>query len=493
MTNVYKNNLKLQLTLDTIEKSEYVDLALSLGLRKDAITKRLQQILLHQLVGIFDRHPDFNHEKIRFKNDKISFSKESKHLRITPSFSHLLSLVGLYLFNIFRYTLYFFLSKKDVPGIYSVVELWGFEKQVLQDIQFEENFFTAGPISEIHDTQIILGQPHDHRDNGIIISRNPLKTLARLECRGKIKAFHFFIQNISLFFKLFWASLRNPEIFLLFPDFSYLYLVQYFDQSGILKNYLSSNSTLEAQSLAAFGLEKRKFKNIMFFYSINSKEFKLKSAKNYVDLPHSRYIAADLAYCWNSENVEWVKAMNSKIETKIIGASMPWLNRYKSKIPTDHFVITLFDSPPLLKSVLKRVLGREEYYYSKDTSINFVQDIIAVTEELEKETGSRIELRLKSKRKNPNLEPEYFNFLDSNTRLKLWHHEDDLYEVMAHSHLCLCIPFTSVGYIASSVEKMSIYYDPTNSLEMNFKLDPGMSFVSTKTSLKEEIKNKLLI
>ncbi|MFZ4712625.1 MAG: hypothetical protein ACOYL6_02830 [Bacteriovoracaceae bacterium] len=488
---IYANNLKLRHTLDDMALKKYMGLENSLGLDHGSIIRRLQQILLMELLSVFWDNPGFDEKKFFYQNDNIAYQKNGDTFTCKVNSKVIVKNVIIFLKNSIQLFAYFFRFNPKTKDTYSIAELWAFENQTVSDLKHPNHFYNSGFLAEWAQSKVIVGLPHDRELGKVATSKNPLKYLAKKENRGMLAAASFFYEQTTIFFELFFQALKKQELFFLFPDLSYLALIKYFNRQGLLKNYAVSNSYFISQNLSIFALKDRKHATQLLFYSSNLKELQTKDTDDFADLPHCYYLFGDVAYCWNKELEHWIQVTNPQMKTKIVGTYLPWLNRQPTSAPHTHFTVILFDNPPLVKSILKKAIGRDEAYNSLTTAVSFLQDSINSIRELEVALGVKCEIKLKSKRKSPYLIAEYFDYIDTLKKVEIMDVEDDLFPIINSSNLCICIPFTSVAYIASSINIDSVYYDPTSKVELNILLDPKMSFASSQQELKTILASRM--
>lgn len=268
-------------------------------------------------------------------------------------------------------------------------------------------------------------------------------------------------------------------------DFLYWPYINLFDEMGVLKGYVKTNSEYTSQQ---FWLENKnkKFEYMFIWYSINTKYFKFKNLKM------SDYYQYSISYIeksitWAKWHQKWLLNLNPEMQVLQTGPLSFGQGISAGQLESKSVII--FDVLPRKpKTIEDLYVNVEAFYYSDEICIKFLRDIVEVA----KLTGYK--LYLKHKRKNHwNLTEEkylsYVSEIADSGQVTLIDTGVDVEDLISKTTFSIAIPFTSTCYVASHQKKKSLYYDPIGVLDFEERDDYGVTFIQSKEGLSDYFSN----
>ena len=165
-------------------------------------------------------------------------------------------------------------------------------------------------------------------------------------------------------------------------------------------------------------------------------------------------------------------------------------------IPRGFAFIAIFDVTPVTDSI-GGTLGFIENYWNTATMMRFIEEIVSVAGELERDLGKRIHLCLKPKRDyNPKThDPRYITLIrrltEEQRAIQLIPFGFNMYSLLAKTDVAIVIPNSSPAYVADYMGVPAIYFDPTQELFPSFDPAPHISFASGRAELAQRLKHIL--
>ncbi|EMF88666.1 hypothetical protein LEP1GSC005_1220 [Leptospira santarosai str. ST188] len=290
------------------------------------------------------------------------------------------------------------------------------------------------------------------------------------------------------FFKELLLSFYDQYRLLLFQDKLMEVVVSSLAKKRIIQNLIITNSSYCEQGIY---FDKNRFKNfttIMLWYSVNSKWFKYKKELGFPNetlAPLFKFMQLDEHYVWNNDQKDWVKKINSDANIKVFGPILfdnPKQKITPGLIKTDSFNLVIFDIAPLIDDAARNIYAHSFRFYNLNACLSIIQDPITWSK------GKKVKIYIKIKRKySSHHHSEYIQFIEKCIKLGYLVNIDFSVSIISvlkeKVDLLICSPFTSVSVLGNFLQKRSIYYDPTETLECNYELGNYQKFVSGKENL----------
>ncbi len=316
---------------------------------------------------------------------------------------------------------------------------------------------------------------------------DPLVSLLRESKIGFLLRCRYFIDFLSLFFICYRATKNNPELLLIAHEFVYARLAELLTESEKLQAIVLTCSSYTNQSLFT-----RVLQNVnthMIWYAQAWKPINYKDSPLDTDVPNLKWIRADTHWVWTKPFADYLMELGLGDNIKVVGPIV-WCMPEYTEINTNSINLVVFDASPFSDEVALRN-GQITNYHNPANLFKFINDIIELSSNLESQFGKSVKLTIKTKRGyNPLYDKEYFEYLenlDSKRVITLANHNENPYKLIFGANIVIAYPFTSALYISDSLNKQSIYYDPTgNVIEHHFgERDSLIHFASGKLKLLE--------
>ena len=295
--------------------------------------------------------------------------------------------------------------------------------------------------------------------------------------------------QLKYFLEFFLSLLSRPLILLLDLDYADFGIIDFLNSKGFIENYFFTQSYFYNQKLWVTDLSDKKFKAIMLWYSTNSRPVLSSISENYNIYPEIFFLRADIHYVWHSSEKEWLKNYISCGEVRVCGPILFYNDTFKSLKHSLYGLsdinISVFDVPPKKNNFV--------IFYTFNYWKAFLDGILETCKEIKEETGSRIRIFLKPKRKISyfSLSPNYMPYLESKENdITLISMETSIYELCDISDAVVTIPFSSPAVLCHERKGNSTYYDPSKVLVRSEpRLDVPICF--NKEKLKQFIYQKI--
>jgi polysaccharide biosynthesis PFTS motif protein len=358
-----------------------------------------------------------------------------------------------------------------------------------------KKYCDEGPIKSLDENfELYITSNKYERSGRFIQSRFPFLELAStsFELRDLVP---WFYENIIIFLEFTKMSLRERAFSFLNSDYASLGLVEFLNKKERLKTLIITNSSLYNQQLWITSLKNRSFSSEMIWYSANNKNLIYKGfeEQNY-DSPCYDLLNVDFNWMWSETEKNWIKSFNDKRKASVVGPIIfePLLD--KTKITKGEILLTIFDIiPPSEKSIVD-MLGVPMIYQNFEVLKTFINDIVEVCAEIQKEKGLKIKLLLKHKRGDrARRDLRYFDYIDDLEKEGLLEKIDinnSVFELVKKSTLVLSTPFTSPNLIADYYDIPSVYYDPEDCL-VPHPLPESVFFITSRDRLRSIIQEIL--
>ena len=385
----------------------------------------------------------------------------------------------------------------STPAVILLIGSSNFHHDVDNFMKFCQN----GPITPLTGkTKVIVGAtkgPAKGFSDQFSYHRFPLLHLLTSNLRRKDRWRAFCICLITPIW--FFKALASSRLLLLLDprEFVWVALSKFLDEKKLIRAVVDTNSSFESQPLWAKGIESQSFKYHMVWYSQNFIPKVYSGESKIVSLPAARHMRVDVHWVWTTGFSNYLRSIGQRGSINAVGPllwSLPAAT-YKRKSNFESRYLCLFDITPKKSSF--GTFGAFKDYYSASTMKQFITDIFDCCVELEKRHSVKIFIKLKPKRHGDSRihDQTYFKFIDSlaarEQRFTICSSGESLYELIGEADLSIAIPYTSTCYVAASIDRPSIYYDPFAELQPAYEKSPLVAFVSSKNKLLHEMQQAL--
>lgn len=327
----------------------------------------------------------------------------------------------------------------------------------------------------------LAGSDRADEDGVTFVKRIPYDLLHYADF-GISGVFRFYYYQFSSLFTLIRYAATDLSILNISSDFISWPYIRMASHAGLLKTFIKTTSDYNFQP---FWLElDRSFDFYTLWYSLNTKCFQYSGYESHDSCQYSLSYF-DKGLTWANWHKDWLlsnfPSMQITVSPPIIfGAGGDFKVKNKRSV-------VLFDVSPRETSFLDKLfVDVTNFYYRKETAIKFLEDVVEACRPL------GVDIFLKTKRKgDKSVAPEYIDVLERFERrgdLILTGADADVSCLIEQTILSISIPFTSTNYVASYLNKPSIYYDPNGCLEFVERgNDDQIYFINSKADLVKMI------
>lgn len=293
--------------------------------------------------------------------------------------------------------------------------------------------------------------------------------------------FSTFIYSIIQFLKghYYYLVLYNEA------SLSYLYSLN----SYSLKKVLFHQTSYLFKPLWTYEAEKMGSEVILYFYATNIESIKFKEV-DFIQDNFWEHANWKKYFVWETNHLKFLKKnIKFDAEFEICGpvefnANFNSFTKFKSPY------VSVFDVQPHRK-LFYYSFGISNEYYVDDVVINFLNDIYKISSKY------NIQIIHKRKRRNEihnfsNIKYlNYLNKLSVNQNFNSVDPDIPANNIIDNSTLVISMPFTSTSIYAKSINKPSIFYDPTSKIDKRFHKFDNIELISGIDELDEWFQKKL--
>lgn len=322
-------------------------------------------------------------------------------------------------------------------------------------------------------------------DQRITYVRRPLIELMRRGQLGWVARLRAIVSHVCGLPEFLGAALRVPELALLGRDIAYVRVAAALDAGKLVEAVVTTCSSITEQPLWGRSLVHAKVH--MIWYAQNWKPVVFKADPVESDIPLLPWIRVDSHWVWTRKFADYLCKLAGAATMHAVGP-LVWQCPGSGLQQRSPFQIVVFDVSPYSDETALSYCESPNYNHP-DNLHKFIGDIVSLRPAWEAATGQPVLLRVKTKRGyQAAYDRGYFEFLeklDSDGKIKLEHHAENIYDMISGSQLAIAYPFTSPPYLADAVKVPSVYYDPTGEiLEQDFSDHPTLiEFASGKNQL----------
>ncbi len=376
----------------------------------------------------------------------------------------------------------------------SVVLVYGVGIESLSENNSDHRFVQycrTGPIRPLSDgkrliVQLAKGQ-QGSSSPAFTYARHPLLQLFNETPLRPLRRIQLTVRHLGVLIQYLLLPLKAPHLLLLGRDFAEAVIAQELDDRHLIDAVVLSAANYPRQPMWLRQL--RNATTHMVWYSQSAKPIVYVDGGLASDMPSFRWIRVDRHWVWTRAFAKYLESILPGAKIEAVGPIV-WYLPEPGETPEDVLSISIIDVPPCSDAV-SLSNGVFPNYHQPEKMRAFVTDTLALRGELETEFGRPVVFRLKTKRGyRSGYDRDYFVFLDEladSGALCLENHSNNLFSMIAGSHLVVVFPFSSPAYIADFVGTPCVYYDPTSTVvRSDFRDDPSrIDFAATPDELRK--------
>lgn len=273
-------------------------------------------------------------------------------------------------------------------------------------------------------------------------------------------------------------------------DMSLIPVVQFLSRNRLIESIVATTSSAFSQPIWMKGLTGQTFKLHMVWYSQNFIPKMYAGDEARPDFPAARHMRVDVHWVWTEGFRDYLRGLGLAGDIRVVGPILWYLPEEKTPRPRDSCLkVAVFDVTPLPDGEM--AFGAAKNYYSVTTITKFIIDIVDACEEGAIPSGRELLILVKHKRA-PRVgrhDSTYLEFLEQIAKerpnFRLIDHHTNLFELLEECDLSVSVPYTSTAYVAASLGKPTIYYDPFAELIPQFEESKFVYFASGPEELKK--------
>jgi len=353
-------------------------------------------------------------------------------------------------------------------------------------------FCRQGPIEPLSSAnQIIIRtkiSPLNPSDPSFHYNSDPLIYLISTFLKRSIR-FTLLLRHLTAPFYYLKALINFPLNILASRDLSIIPACLFLNKKKMIEAIFITTSNFSSQPLWMKGLKDQQFKLHMIWYAQNFIPHMFLGEQKPTHLPHARHMRVDVHWVWTEGFKSYLKQLGQTSEIRVVGPILWYLPEQIEKTNNTCIKIALFDVTPLPDG--KKVYGIVKNYYSVSTMKKFITDTIKVCDEITVASGKKVLVILKHKRapKTGYHDSLYLELLRQTVKnkpyFKLIDPKTNLFGLLEECDLSISIPYTSTSYVAASLEKPTIFYDPSAEVIPLYEKSEFVHFASGPENLKQ--------
>lgn len=326
--------------------------------------------------------------------------------------------------------------------------------------------------------------------------KNPVMGLVETSKIGFFSRCHLLVMHLFNLFHFLLLGLKNPSSWLLSRDIALLGIIKFFDKKKLIDSIVITISTVNFQPLWMRNFANRNFRTHMIHYAQNTRPFIYKQDLISSSNPVITHCLVDEHWVWTQGYKDYLASLGHKC-IHVVGPIMLYLPEEKAleRKLDGEFKIAIFDVTPVRRE-REIELGLIRNYYSSDNMLKFLDGVFSL-KTLEKELGRPIKLELKHKRifHPVNHDKKYIALVkeaEEKSFVKIIDHDLNLYSYLKECSLVVCVPYTSIAYVATLLNVPCIFFDVTEEIVPSFEAAPGVSMSAGVNALRETARSLLV-
>ena len=324
----------------------------------------------------------------------------------------------------------------------------------------------------------------------VTYGRIPLLQALRLSGLGLSCWLYALGQHTFSLFSFMSSVCLKPNLILLGVDAAMHAVATVLNRESVLEDVTLTTSNYFAQPLWMWALPNRVYSLHMVWYSQNLYPISYVDEVASVPFPNLSFLRADVHWVWSKGFLSFLQGICPPAKYKIVSPVVWHLkSAYVPKMKRPRR-IALFDVTPVSTTV-ERKFGLLRNYYNPENMSCFIRDVVDAAQEVGRQTGSKIEVILKHKR-TPELNvhsPQYSATISSFEKyglIQLIPADSNIHDILSDCDLLVAAPYSSPVYLGQSAGKVSLWYDPTETLDWKNGI-PEIMLVKGKQQLLAEI------
>jgi hypothetical protein len=301
-------------------------------------------------------------------------------------------------------------------------------------------------------------------------------------CLRKRDQVALLVRHLTAPFAYLRATFGCSLAVLLGRDAALIPLVRRLDERALIDALIVTTSSFTSQALWMKGLSKQRFRLHTLWYSQNFIPKMYRGEHHRSDLPSARHIRSDVHWVWTEGFASYLRKLDPNAEVHVVGPILWYVPERVSGLGRERFKVALFDVTPLPDG--HTAFGAAKNYYSVRTISKFISDIVQVCDEIQDATGSEVAILLKHKRapKVGRHASAYVDFISElgqrRPGFRLVDHRTNVFGLLQECDLSVSVCYTSTAYVAASLRKPALYYDPFAELIPVFEESEFVHFAS---------------
>lgn len=485
--------------IKTVEKWLKKEVVSAFGYSREAISRRIAQVMVTQTLTPFLRHSlkaPSELEKGFLSADGINVNVHDGVVRVDPR--HFIrctvKFLALWMLGLFYWVKSMLVWRRASTASVLLHGVPDADLHAGGSSKRFEQFCNEGPLPRLNQARRIIVQSTSQvlTDDPVKFSyaRIPLLSLfgsGRLHAADSLR---FLLAHFSLLPKYILATIRFPVLCLLWRDFALHEVAHTLDRRGLIADNMITNTNWLQQFLWMTDLPTDGFSTSLILYSLNSSGLVFKDDPTPNRHPGIRHLRADLIYIWDKDYERILREEQVFCKTEAVGPILWYLPPQLPDVPKrERLRVCIFDVSPFSKDTMQKN-GLSGHFYSSGVMTQFLEHIIATINEVAA-PFPMLEIILKHKRiPSPSHDSTYFDHVkllcDTNDNLHLAPEDSNLYSLILESDIVVVIPYSSPAYVARHLNIPAVFYDPTGDI-LPAEFNSGIKFCSGRERLRDEL------
>ena len=417
--------------------------------------------------------------KFQIDSGYISFSDNKLIISNLFVFKKIIRSLFIVIRNVFILLINFFNLKKTHKEF--IVIFSKFAKQDRFDQLKIKSFFSEKTIKLFENKNIIfMNEKHKNFDR-YYFSKEPILYLAKnfLDNSAKIILIG---RLIKVYIRYILLIRSFKPIILLIDDLIEREIVNFLSEKKISNKYFITNSSAMGNLKIWMDNSNKNIEthcywdSVSVLYPIKTKDRNIK-----INILNS-FMNFTNHYAWNLKCKKFLGRYFKNSNLFNINPMNLYFTNKKHELIKKDFNIGIFDTENLPSMLVGNQLC--ESFKNNKSLKNFYTDILDIVREIEKEHKINIQVFIKRKHNHQNTSKKFIsNIRDFN----LIDHDAELPFLFKDLDTVICMPYTTVGFHFSELEKkLSFFYDG-DSIIKEYKLPKNIFLINNKTKLKNEL------
>ena len=415
-----------------------------------------------------------NSGNISLTSNKLNISNLFVLKKFVKSSYLLIRNIFFLLINIF----YFKKIKNEFIIIYSK-----FAKQDKFDKLKIKKFFSKKSIELFEKKNIIFMNQKCKNFDRYYFSKEPILYLATnyLDTSAKLILIS---RIIKIYIKYFFSIISFKPIVLLADDLVEAEIVTILSEKKVANKYFIMNASTLGNLKFWMDNSNKKIETHCYWESASSfYQIKTADGNSKINILNA-FMNFTNYYLWNPKCEKFIRRFFKNKNISIIEPMDLYFTNKKNILPKKDFNIGIFDTENLPNILVGNQLCKS--FKNNKNLRSFYMDIFEAVREIEIEYGLNIQILVKRKLDYKNESKKFILNIDN---FNLIDHDIDLPNLFKDLDTVICMPYTSVSFIFTELEKKpSFFYDGTSIIK-EYKLPNNIYLVNNKKQLKNRLLN----